>query len=74
MELLKVTDLHTSFFTPAGEVKAVNGISFTLEKGKVLGIVACRRFKRRNGKNQGKQNQHHLSGPDDQLKSRIYNR
>ena len=39
MELLKVTDLHTSFFTPAGEVKAVNGISFTLEKGKVLGIV-----------------------------------
>ena len=39
MELLKVTDLHTSFFTPAGEVKAVNGISFSLEKGKVLGIV-----------------------------------
>ena len=39
MELLKVTNLHTSFFTPAGEVKAVNGISFTLEKGKVLGIV-----------------------------------
>ena len=39
MELLKVTDLHTSFFTPAGEVKAVNGISFSLDKGKVLGIV-----------------------------------
>jgi len=39
MELLKVSDLHTSFFTPAGEVKAVNGISFSLEKGKVLGIV-----------------------------------
>ena len=39
MELLKVTNLHTSFFTPAGEVKAVNGISFSLEKGKVLGIV-----------------------------------
>ena len=39
MELLKVTDLHTSFFTPAGEVKAVNGLSFSLDEGKVLGIV-----------------------------------
>ena len=39
MELLKVSDLHTSFFTPAGEVRAVNGVSFSLEKGKVLGIV-----------------------------------
>ena len=37
--LLKVTDLHTSFFTPAGEVKAVNGVSFNLDRGKVLGIV-----------------------------------
>ncbi len=37
--LLKVRDLHTSFFTPAGEVKAVNGVSFNLERGKVLGIV-----------------------------------
>ena len=34
--LLKVRDLHTSFFTPAGEVKAVNGISFNLDRGKVL--------------------------------------
>ena len=39
MKLLQVTDLHTSFFTPAGEVKAVNGLSFSLEEGKVLGIV-----------------------------------
>lgn len=39
MELLKVRDLHTSFFTDAGEVRAVNGISFNLEHGKVLGIV-----------------------------------
>lgn len=37
--LLQVEDLHTSFFTPAGEVKAVNGVSFTLDRGKVLGIV-----------------------------------
>ena len=39
MELLKVSNLHTSFFTPAGEVKAVNGLSFSLDEGKVLGIV-----------------------------------
>ena len=39
MALLKVTDLRTSFFTDAGEVKAVNGVSFNLERGKVLGIV-----------------------------------
>ena len=39
MNLLKVSDLRTSFFTDAGEVKAVNGVSFTLSKGKVLGIV-----------------------------------
>ncbi len=39
MALLEVKDLHTSFFTDAGEVKAVNGVSFTLERGKVLGIV-----------------------------------
>ena len=37
--LLQVTDLRTSFFTPAGEVKAVNGISLNLDRGKVLGIV-----------------------------------
>ena len=39
MALLEVKDLHTSFFTPAGEVKAVNGVSFYLDHGKVLGIV-----------------------------------
>ena len=39
MALLEVKDLHTSFFTDAGEVKAVDGVSFQLEHGKVLGIV-----------------------------------
>lgn len=36
---MEVKNLHTSFFTDAGEVRAVNGISFTLEAGKTLGIV-----------------------------------
>ncbi|MBQ9251098.1 MAG: ABC transporter ATP-binding protein [Clostridia bacterium] len=39
MSMLEVNDLHTSFFTPSGEVKAVNGLSFSLDRGKVLGIV-----------------------------------
>ncbi len=39
MALLEVRDLHTAFTTPAGTVNAVNGVSFTLERGKVLGIV-----------------------------------
>jgi len=39
MALLEVRDLRTSFFTDAGEVKAVNGVSFDLERGKTLGIV-----------------------------------
>ncbi len=37
--LLKLTNLHTSFFTDAGEVKAVRGVSFSLEKGKTIGLV-----------------------------------
>lgn len=39
MALLEVKDLHTSFYTPAGVVNAVNGVSFRLDSGKVLGIV-----------------------------------
>lgn len=39
MAFLEVRDLHTAFSTPAGTVNAVNGVSFTLERGKVLGIV-----------------------------------
>ena len=37
--LLQVKNLHTSFITDAGEVMAVNGISYNLDRGKVLGIV-----------------------------------
>lgn len=39
MALLEVKNLETSFFTEEGEVKAVNGVSFNLDPGKVLGIV-----------------------------------
>ncbi|MGG0670453.1 ABC transporter ATP-binding protein [Lederbergia citrisecunda] len=38
-DLLEVRDLRTSFYTDDGEVKAVDGVSFTLPKGKTLGIV-----------------------------------
>ena len=37
--LLSVKDLHTSFTTDHGDVQAVNGVSFNLDAGKVLGIV-----------------------------------
>lgn len=38
-DLLEVRDLRTSFSTDDGEVKAVDGVSFTLQEGKTLGIV-----------------------------------
>ncbi|MBQ6076755.1 MAG: ABC transporter ATP-binding protein [Clostridia bacterium] len=37
--LLGVQNLHTSFFTDNGEVQAVNGVSFDLNPGEILGIV-----------------------------------
>jgi oligopeptide transport system ATP-binding protein len=37
--LLDVRDLSTHFFTHAGVVKAVNGVSFTLDRKETLGIV-----------------------------------
>ena len=38
-KLLEVKDLATHFFTQDGVVKAVDGISFDLEEGEILGIV-----------------------------------
>jgi peptide/nickel transport system ATP-binding protein len=37
--LLEVTDLHVSFNTPDGVLKAVRGLSFEVDEGKTLGIV-----------------------------------
>jgi oligopeptide/dipeptide ABC transporter ATP-binding protein len=37
--VLQVEDLHTSFFTRAGEVKAVDGVSFFVREGETFGIV-----------------------------------
>lgn len=39
MALLEVNDLHTFFTTKKGIVKAVNGVSYSLEAGKTIGIV-----------------------------------
>ena len=42
--LLEVNDLKVQFATEDGTVRAVDGLSFELERGKVLGIVALRCF------------------------------
>ena len=39
MNLLKVANLSTSFFIDAGEVKAVRGLSFSIDEGQTLGLV-----------------------------------
>jgi oligopeptide/dipeptide ABC transporter ATP-binding protein len=39
MALLEVKDLHVSFSTDDGVVKAVRGVSFSVDRGKTLGIV-----------------------------------
>lgn len=38
-KILEIKDERLSFFTPAGEVKALNGVSFSMNEGEVLGIV-----------------------------------
>ena len=37
--VLQVENLKTSFMTSSGEVQAVRGVSFSVEKGEILGIV-----------------------------------
>ena len=39
MALLEVCELHTSFFLPQGEARAVDGVSFAIDPGRTLGIV-----------------------------------
>ncbi|HJQ84834.1 MAG TPA: ABC transporter ATP-binding protein [Candidatus Binatia bacterium] len=39
MALLEVRELRTSFFLEAGEARAVDGVSFALDPGRVLGLV-----------------------------------
>jgi oligopeptide/dipeptide ABC transporter ATP-binding protein len=37
--LIEIKNLRTSFFTPEGEMRAVDGVSFDIEEGKTLGLV-----------------------------------
>ncbi|MBQ6335563.1 MAG: ATP-binding cassette domain-containing protein [Erysipelotrichaceae bacterium] len=38
-ELIKVTDLSKTFETKAGAVEALDGVSFTIDKGEIFGII-----------------------------------
>ena len=66
MPLLTVQDLKTCYFVDSGEVKAVDGVSFILNKGESIGIAGesgcgkstlslslMRLIKERDGKIQG---------------------
>ena len=37
--LLEIDNLHTHFFTPAGVVRAVDGVSYSVRSGETLGVV-----------------------------------
>ena len=39
MALLEIKDLHTFFTTKKGIIKAVNGVSYSVDQGKTLGVV-----------------------------------
>ena len=39
MALLEIKDLQTQFFTSAGTVKAVDGVSYTVEEGETVAVV-----------------------------------
>ena len=39
MSLLKIEDLHVQFRTRKGIIKGAQGVSFALEKGKILALV-----------------------------------
>jgi len=38
-KVIEIKNLRTSFFTPVGEVKVINDLSFDIKKGEILGIV-----------------------------------
>jgi peptide/nickel transport system ATP-binding protein len=38
-ELARIDDLSVSFMTDAGSIKAIDGVDFTIPKGKVVGVV-----------------------------------
>ena len=37
--VVRVQDLHVNFYTTLGVVRALNGVSFNIPRGKVLGVV-----------------------------------
>ena len=37
--IIEIDNLETSFFTDNGTVKSVNGVSFNIPKGKIIGVV-----------------------------------
>ena len=38
-DLIHIKNLRTSFFTPEGEVRAIDGVNFEIAEGKTLGLV-----------------------------------